>query len=107
MRPALVGLALLACSAPPRAPAQLVPTGERSHYVRTGRYDEAVRLCGDFARAYRGVHCVEIGRSVEDRPIVALRIARRPGLPVIYIEAGIHAGEIEGKDAGFAFLRDL
>lgn len=102
-----LGLALMlaGCGARPRPP--LVTTGEQSGYVRTGRYDEAVRLCHDFARAYRGVHCVEIGRSSEDRPIVALRIARRPGLPVIYVEAGIHAGEIEGKDAGFAFLRDL
>ena len=117
MRPALVGLALIACSAPPRAPssssspgpspASRVTTGERSQYVRTGRYDEAVRLCGDFARAYPGVRCEEIGRSVEERPIVSLRIERRPGLPVIYLQAGIHPGEIEGKDAGFAFLRDL
>ena len=98
-------LAPAGCASAPRPP--LVTTGERSGYVRTGRYDEAVHLCHDFARAYRGVHCVEIGRSSEDRPIVALRIARRPGLPVIYVEAGIHAGEIEGKDAGFAFLRDL
>jgi hypothetical protein len=102
-----VGLALIACSAPPRPPGSLATVGERSQYVRTGRYDEAVRLCGDFARAYRGVRCVEIGRTVEDRPIVSLRIARRPGLPVIHIQGGIHAGEIDGKDAGFAFLRDL
>ena len=26
---------------------------------------------------------------------------------MIYVQAGIHAGEIEGKDAGFWFLRDL
>jgi hypothetical protein len=113
MRQALVGLALIACSAPSRAPSppsspsSLVTTGERSGYVRTGRYDEAVRLCGAFARAYRGVRCDEIGRTVEDRPIVALRVERRPGLPVIYVQAGIHPGEIEGKDAGFQFLRDL
>jgi hypothetical protein len=107
MRHALVGLALIACSAPPRSPGSLVTAGEQSRYVRTGRYDEVVRLCGDFARAYRGVHCDEIGRTVEDRPIVALRIERRPGLPVIYLQGGIHPGEIEGKDAGFALLRDL
>jgi hypothetical protein len=83
-----------------------VTTAESSQYLRTGTYDEALRLCHDFARAYRGVTCDEIGRTVEDRPLVALRIARSRG-PVIYIQAGIHAGEIEGKDAGFAFLRDL
>lgn len=94
-----------ACARGP-APA-LVTTAETSQYARTGRYDEAVRLCHDFARAYAGVHCVQLGRTGEDRPIVALHVHRGHGHPVIYIQAGIHAGEIEGKDAGFWFLRDL
>ncbi len=99
-------LALVGCAAAAAPRPSLVTTAETSHYLRTGTYDEALRLCHDFARAYRGVTCDEIGRTVEDRPLVALRIARSRG-PVIYIQAGIHAGEIEGKDAGFAFLRDL
>jgi len=107
MRNVLVGLAVVsACGSRPPRPS-LVTTAEQSGYLRTGRYDEAVRLCRDFARSYPGVHCDEIGRTGQDRPIVALRIARKPNLPVIYIEGGIHAGEIEGKDAGFAALRDL
>jgi hypothetical protein len=110
---ALVALAALgACPAPASHPVArpqlpLVTTGESSHFVRTGRYDEAVSLCHDFARVYEGVACAEIGRTGEDRPIVALRITRAPGAPTIYVQAGIHAGEIEGKDAGFWFLRDL
>lgn len=104
--PAL-SLALAACTTAQPLPISLVTTAETSHYVRTGRYGEAVQLCHNFARAYESVRCREIGRSVEARPIVALEIIRRPNLPVIYIEAGIHAGEIEGKDAGFAFFRDL
>jgi Zinc carboxypeptidase len=107
MRHPLVGLALLVACTGARPRPSLVTTAERTQYLRTGRYDEAVALCRDFARAYAGVHCDEIGRTVEDRPIVAVRIERRPNLPVIYIQAGIHAGEIEGKDAGFAALRDL
>jgi len=108
MRHALVVLALSAACTASRAPRpSLVSTAERTGYARTGRYEETVRLCRDFARAYAGVRCDEIGRTGEDRPLLALRIARRPNLPVIYIQAGIHAGEIEGKDAGFVFLRDL
>lgn len=108
MRLALLGLVSLACSsATPRPPIDLTSTAERSRFVRTGRYAEAMQLCEDFERAYDRVTCDEIGRTTQDRPIVALTIARRPGLPVLYIQAGIHAGEIEGKDAGFAFLRDL
>ena len=99
-------LALAACHAPrPKLP--LVTTGEATGYVRTGRYDEAVQLCHDFARVYAGVTCEEIGRTLEDRPIVALHVSRGPGRPTILVEGGIHAGEIDGKDAGFWFLRDL
>lgn len=107
MRHVLVGLALLGACTSARPRPTLRTTAEDSQYLRTGRYEEAVRLCRDFARAYAGVHCDELGRTGQDRPIVALRIARRAGLPVVYIQAGIHAGEIEGKDAGFAALRDL
>ena len=101
-------LALVACTSAPRPhPARIVTTAERSQYARTGRYAEAIALCHDLAAGYAGVSCIEIGRTVEDRPIVAVAIERAPNLPVIYIQGGIHAGEIEGKDAGFAVLRDL
>jgi hypothetical protein len=102
--------ALAACprsQAPRVSPDALITTAEASGYVRTGRYAEVEKLCRDFASAFGGVFCDELGRTAQDRPILALRVERRPNLPVIYIQAGIHAGEIEGKDAGFAFLRDL
>jgi hypothetical protein len=102
----LLVVAVVACH-PARPKLPLVTTGESSQYVRTGRYDEAVQLCRDFSRVYAGVTCSELGRTLEDRPIVALRISRGSGRPTIYLEGGIHAGEIEGKDAGFWFLRDL
>jgi hypothetical protein len=98
--------AAAACAARGPRPA-LITTAETTRYERTGRYDEAVRLCHDFARAYAGVGCVELGATGEGRPIVALHIHRGAAHPVIYVQAGIHAGEIEGKDAGFWFLRDL
>jgi hypothetical protein len=103
----VAGIAACGARATPRPTLPLLTTAERSQWLKTGRYDEAVALCHDFARVYDGVECLEIGRTLEDRPIVALHVARAPGKPTIYIQAGIHAGEIEGKDAGFWFLRDL
>lgn len=97
-------LAVAACARGPR-PA-LITTAETTQYVKTGRFDEAVRLCHDFARAYDRVRCDELGQTGEGRPVLALHIGRGDH-PAIYIQAGIHAGEIEGKDAGFWFLRDL
>ncbi len=107
MRSWLALAMLAACASTSRPKPVLTTTAEASQYTRTGRYDEAVRLCNDFARAYRHVRCETIGATGQGRPILALRVERRPGLPVIYIQAGIHAGEIEGKDAGFWFIRDL
>lgn len=100
-------LALAAGCATARPVLDLSSTGERSGYLRTGRYAEAVQLCHDFARMYAEARCDEIGRTLQGRAIVALTLARAHDLPVILVEGGIHAGEIEGKDAGFAFARDL
>lgn len=111
MRILLVGLvAVSACGGPSRQnrpKPSLNTLAEQSGYLSTGRYDEVIRLCLDFASAHPDVRCDELGRTGQDRPIVALRVERKPNLPIIYIQAGIHPGEIEGKDAGFAFVRDL
>lgn len=104
----LVAVALVCASCVPSRPSPVLTTfAEASGYKRTGRYDEAITLCGDFARAYAGVTCETIGETLQGRPLVALRVERHANLPYIYVEGGIHAGEIEGKDAGFAFVRDL
>jgi Zinc carboxypeptidase len=117
-----LGLGLAGCGGAnrpsPIAPGALRTTAEATDYVSTGTYDEALRLCHDFPRAFPGkARCDEIGRSSQSRPLVALVVsgdgvltpeaAARARRPVILLEGGIHAGEIEGKDAGFAFLRDL
>lgn len=107
MSRALVAVLVVAACTTSRPRPVLVTTAETSHYAATGRYDEAVRLCHDFARAYAEARCEKLGATGEGRPIVALHLSRGHGHPTIYVQAGIHAGEIEGKDAGFWFLRDL
>ena len=90
----------------------LTTLSERSGFVKTGRYDEVIALCAEFQKAYpTAVRCIEFGRTPEGRPMLAL-IASRTGaltateaqqrnIPVVLIQGGIHAGEIDGKDAGF------
>ena len=101
------------------ATAQSLSTvSERSGFQRPGRYDEVIALCGAFQKAYpQQVRCVDFGRTPEDRPMKALIVsgsgaftpqeAKRQGLPVTLIQGGIHAGEIDGKDAGFLALREV
>ncbi|GAB3750724.1 M14 family metallopeptidase [Lysobacter olei] len=122
MKPSPLLAALLACVSATAAAApqttDLVTLSERSGFVRTGRYDEVIRLCEAFARAYpAAVRCESFGTTPEGRPMQVLVVskagafspeaAREKGLPVTLIQGGIHAGEIDGKDAGFLALREL
>lgn len=99
------------------APEDLTTVAERSGFRETGRYEEVIALCDAFAEAYpEVVRCTEFGRSPEGRPMLALIASRtgaltpeeahRRGLPVLLAQGGIHAGEIDGKDAGFWVLRE-
>jgi len=104
----------------PAAPSKdaLVTVAERSGFKKTGRYDEVERLCAEFAKAYPdAVRCSEFARTPEGRPMLALTAsrtgvltpdeARTRGIPVMLAQGGIHAGEIDGKDAGFQVLREM
>jgi hypothetical protein len=113
----LAPLVALALASRP-APFDLATTAEKTGFERTGRYDEAVRLCRDLERAHpRRARCFSYGTSPEGRELVALSAsadgvvrplaARTRDRPVVVFQGGIHAGEIDGKDAGFALLRDL
>jgi hypothetical protein len=98
--------------------AALETVAEQSKFVRTGHYDEVQRLCKAYAQKWPDiVRCVDFGRTPEGRPMLALvasrsgaltpELARFHDLPVMLLQGGIHAGEIDGKDAGFLALREL
>jgi len=117
LRSALL-LALLAAFPLAQAAPDLVTVSERSGFTATGRYDEVVQLCKAFQQAYpKQVKCLQFGTTPEGRPLLALAVnaqgvftpaaARNKGLPVTLIQGGIHAGEIDGKDAGFLALREI
>jgi hypothetical protein len=112
--------ALLAVAPAGAAPsgASLATVAERSGFTRTGRYEEVLALCDAFqARWPEAVRCQDFGRTPQGRPMKVLVVsrsgaldaqaARAAGLPVLLVQGGIHAGEIDGKDAGFLALREL
>lgn len=98
-------------------PAAWQTAAERTDYARTSRYDETVEYARRLAAASPLIEYRVIGKSGEGRDIPLLiasngrtfspQAARRQGKAVIFIQAGIHSGEIDGKDAGFALLRDI
>ena len=116
LRSALL-LSLAAAFPLAHAAPDLSTVAERSAYQATGRYEEVQRLCAAFQQAYpQAVRCFQFGSTPEGRPMLALAVsrsgaltaeaARQRKLPVLLLQGGIHAGEIDGKDAGFWALRD-
>lgn len=116
--PLLAALACLSPSALAAAQDPLATVAERSGFAQTGRYDETISLCEAFAQRYPdAVRCFDFGTTPEGRPMKALAVSRTgalmPGdargrnLPVVLIQGGIHAGEVDGKDAGFLALRQV
>ncbi|HEX8435301.1 M14 family metallopeptidase [Archangium sp.] len=96
----------------------LSTVSEQSGWTRTGRYAEVESLCRAFPQRYPGkVRCDTFGTTPEGRPLLALvasadgtltpAATAKKGRPVVLFQGGIHAGEIDGKDAGFWLLRDL
>lgn len=111
--------ALIACAfGAAAANPPLSTVAERSEYRQTGRYAEVIALCADFAKSYpKAVRCFDFGTTPQGRPMKAMavstsgaldaRTTKARGLPVVLAQGGIHAGEIDGKDAGFLLVRDL
>ncbi|MDO8178073.1 MAG: M14 family metallopeptidase [Undibacterium sp.] len=113
----LTALIAAAISSSSHAATALTTIAEQSGFQKTGRYEEAIKLCKGFQRHYpKAVRCTTFGTTPEGRPMLAIiasrtgaltaRTAHQRKLPVLLVQGGIHAGEIDGKDAGFLTLRE-
>jgi hypothetical protein len=90
---------------------------ERTDYAETSSYDDVMQFLAELQRKGAPVRVETIGKSDQGRdiPLVILSRplvknaaeARRLNRPVVYLQANIHAGEVEGKEAVLALLRDL
>ncbi len=90
---------------------------EESGGLKTPRYDETYRYSQMLADSSAMVTMNEYGRSPQGRPLFALVLdcdgfsdpqkIRDAGRMVFLLEACIHPGEPEGKDAGLLFFRNL
>jgi len=99
--------------------AQALPrtTAERSNYAATSTTAEVGAFLDSLALAGAPISMSEMGTSALGRPILFV-IAADPavtsaaeaaasGKLVVYLQANIHAGEVEGKEAVLALLREL
>jgi len=95
----------------------LVTFYEKSGCKETPSYDETVAYCKRLDQASPFIQYTTFGTSPQGRKLPLLIIdgdarfdpasARQSGKLVLLIQAGIHSGEIDGKDAGLMFFRDL
>jgi hypothetical protein len=99
-------------------PPAWLTVAEKTDYKKTSTYDEAVAYSKKLAAASRGLVVYKsYGKSGEGRDMPLLiaasngaftpELARKQGKAVVLVQAGIHAGEIDGKDAGLALFRDI
>jgi murein tripeptide amidase MpaA len=90
---------------------------ERSGYHITPDYDETMRYLRQIEGGSEWVKLISYGRSGQGRelPLVIVskdraftpEAARATGKTIVLIQNGIHSGEIEGKDASLALIRDI
>jgi hypothetical protein len=90
---------------------------ERTGFTETSLYADVVLFIDSLKVLGADIETGFMGRTTEGRDLPYV-IASRPlittpeeawrqGRPVAYIQANIHAGEVEGKEAMLAMLRDL
>lgn len=90
---------------------------EKSNYLRTGTYQEAVDYCNRIEKASPDAHVLHFGISPQGRDMVALLLTKErdytpQGLSkskkaLVFVNNGIHSGEIEGKDASLMLAREI
>lgn len=90
---------------------------ERTNAQRTSSHADVLTFLDSLADRGAGIRVGTLGTSSQGRRIPYVIAARpmvadpgeahRSGKPIVYIQANIHAGEVEGKEALLQILRDL
>ncbi|MGC1549711.1 MAG: M14 family metallopeptidase [Rhodanobacter sp.] len=98
--------------------AHWITPAEAAHFRTTPSYADTVSYLQRLQKAAPGKIRVEtFGTTPEGRPMTVViassdgtftpDAARAAHKPIVLLQAGIHPGEIEGKDAGLMLLRDF
>jgi zinc carboxypeptidase len=95
----------------PRTRPELTNYRETSHYSDVRSFLDSLRTLraplafGSIGKTNEGR---DIPYVIASRPLVSSPSeAKRLGRPIVYVQGNIHAGEVEGKEALLALLRDL
>lgn len=89
-----------------------ITPSERDGLTTSIDYDGTRAFLEKMAAASPLIRVETFGRTAQGRDMLAAIVSKDgatldPKKPVLLIQAGIHPGEIDGKDAGFMLLRDI
>lgn len=90
---------------------------ERTDFRQTSSYTDVLTFLDSLELAAKDIRLGTLATTVEGRRVPYVIAARplvssaaeahRSGKPIIYLQANIHGGEVEGKEAAQMLLRDL
>jgi hypothetical protein len=90
---------------------------ERTGFAETSRYVDVMTFIDSLKATSKDIYVTTMGRTSQGRDIPVVVISRpvvrtpaeakRLNRPIVYIQGNIHGGEVEGKEALLALLRDL
>lgn len=99
------------------AQSNLLTTAEKSDYKSTSTYAEVMEFIDDLLEQSDLIKMETMSTSTEGRDVPLLIIAdplpestedlKNDERIVVYLQANIHAGEVEGKEATLMYMRDL
>ena len=98
-------------------PVSLLLVPEKTNFEKTSTYADVMSFLNAIKQLSPYVSLHTIGKSTQgmDIPMAVLANpmisnadqAKASGKPVIYIQANIHAGEVEGKEVAMMLMRDI
>lgn len=113
----LILISLYSCSTTNEDPKKWLTYYELSGCLKTPRYKETIEYCQKLDKSSPYIKLTEFGISPQGRklPLIIVDFDRdftpekqkKSGKALLLIQAGIHPGEIDGKDAGLMLIRDI
>ena len=100
-----------------KVPEKWITHFEKTGYLETESYNETMKYFREladtspYAKMFlfgispqgRNLYCLVVSKDKAFNPVDA----KNTGKPIVFIENGIHSGEIEGKDASMLLLREI
>ncbi|PWT92821.1 MAG: peptidase M14 [Acidobacteria bacterium] len=93
---------------------QWLTRAERTNFQETSRYTEDIEFCKSLQKACPWIHFTTFGVSPQGRDLPLLIVSKEKNFEpassnkaLIFINNGIHSGEIAGKEATYMLLREI